>query len=322
MTLAWVIGGGGLLGTALRRRLLAGNTRLFSPQGRFAWGDDAAMQSQFAAAVQDFEAQAQARAHERWEIYWAAGLGTMGADRAQMAGETHALLLLLGLLAGNAALHARPGAIAYSGSAGAVWAACGAELISEDTPPATVQPYGLEKLHQEAAITQFAQAWPGLPVLLARISSLYGANQGLNKRQGLMSQVARSVVRRQPVQIFVPFDTIRDYIHADDAAARIVFALRALPADAGAQVRIVASEQPTTIAEIVATFRRLARTNPRIITSSSLETALYTRRVQFRSLFKSPASAPVCRSLMVGAAELLAHERLSHARASAQRATP
>lgn len=318
MTLAWVIGGGGLLGTALRRTLSAGDTRLFSPQGRFAWGDDQAMQRQFALAVQDFGAQA--GAHERWEIYWAAGLGTMGADRTQMASETQALLLLLGLLAANAALHARPGAVAYSGSAGAVWAACGADVIDEDTPPATVQPYGIEKLRQEDALRQFASAWPHLPVLLARISSLYGTNQGLNKRQGLMSQVARNVVRRQPVQIFVPFDTIRDYIHADDAAAHIAFALRALPADAGAQVRIVASEQPTTIAEIVATFRRLARYNPRIITSSSRETALYTRRIQFRSLFKGAPWAPMCRSLMVGAAELLAHERHSHARANAQHA--
>jgi UDP-glucose 4-epimerase len=207
MTLAWVIGGGGLLGTALRRTLSAGDTRLFSPQGRFAWGDDQAMQRQFALAVQDFGAQA--GAHERWEIYWAAGLGTMGADRTQMASETQALLLLLGLLAANAALHARPGAMAYSGSASAMWAACGADVIDEDTPPATLQPYGLEKLRQEDALRQFASAWPHLPVLLARFSSLYGTNQGLNKRQGLMSQVARNVVRRQPVQIFVPFDTIR-----------------------------------------------------------------------------------------------------------------
>lgn len=319
MTLAWVIGGGGLLGTALRRKLATRNTHLFSLQSPLPWGDYSAMQRQLTLAVEEFGART--REHERWGIYWAAGVGTMGADRAQMTGETHALLLLLSLLPACRALRARPGAMAYAGSAGAVWAASAADMVTENTPTATMQPYGLEKLCQEDAIRQFALAWPGLPILLARISSLYGANQGLNKRQGLMSQVARSVVRRQPVQIFVPFDTIRDYIHADDAAARIVFTLRALPLDAGAQVRIVASEQPTTIAEIVATFRRLACANPRIVTSSSRETALYNRRIQFRSLFPSPPSAPACRSLMVGAAELLAQERLSHARANAQPAT-
>lgn len=182
MTLAWVIGGGGLLGTALRHALAAAGARLFTPQDRFLWGDEAAMQQQFAAALDAFEAQA--RPADRWEIYWAAGLGTMGADRAQMAGETQALSLLLAQLAARPALRALPGALAFSGSAGAVWAGSAAELVSEQTPTATAQPYGLEKLRQEEAIRHFAAGWPQLPILLARITSLYGANQGWAKRQG------------------------------------------------------------------------------------------------------------------------------------------
>ena len=54
--------------------------------------------------------------------------------------------------------------------------------------------------------------------MIGRFSNLYGPGQNLGKLQGLISRLALSAVTRQPINIFVPLDTIRDYVYVDDAA--------------------------------------------------------------------------------------------------------
>lgn len=104
------------------------------------------------------------------------------------------------------------------------------------------------------------------------------------------------------------FDTIRDYITADDAAARLVMILREGNGDLRYQMRLVASEHPATIAAIIATFKRVSRHRPRVVTSVSRSTALYTRRVQFRSLTPAGVHPFPSTSLIVGIGELLQAE--------------
>jgi UDP-glucose 4-epimerase len=120
------------------------------------------------------------------------------------------------------------------------------------------------------------------------------------------------MLRNQPIQIYVPFDTIRDYLLADDAAAALISALAVASDKEVALTKIVASEEPTTIAEIISIFKRIARRAPRIVTSASRMTAVYSRRVQFRSVVAAD-SAPVPRtSLLVGIAQVMAAERAAY----------
>jgi UDP-glucose 4-epimerase len=312
MTIAWVLGSGGLLGTALCRTLRINGTELFVSPERFCWDSGPELASQLAFAVQAFASQI--GASDRWEIYWAAGVGVMSSSEDALAPETRALSLLLRLIESERRLMAASGAIAFASSAGAIYAGSSDEVVTENTPPTPTTAYAREKLRQEDLIRSFAGTNSRMTVLIARISTLYGPGQAAGKRQGLLAHIARSALRKQPIQIYVPYDTIRDYIAADDAAAAMLAALRATSANPRLLTKIIASEHPTTIAEIISIFMRIARRTPLIVTSASRLSSLYSRRVQFRSIVLSECAVTPRRSLIIGIAQLLAAERAAFAR--------
>lgn len=305
MTIAWVLGKHGLLGSALSHTLHASGTVLFAPGEQLHWMDNSAIRQQIRSAVKDFAQRADA--HSRWEIYWAAGIGTMSSAAAALEPETHALSELLDALSSQSNLDLSAGALAFASSAGAIYAGSAEEIISESTPPAPTTPYALEKLKQEELLRSFAATTSIGRLCIARFSTLYGIGQGMGKKQGLLTHLARSMIRRKPIQIFVPYDTVRDYITADDAAAEMAATLRmrGLPQVA---TKIVASEQAVSIAQIVSIFKRVMRQTPRVATSASPASALYTRCIKFKSTLPV-ASQRDRTSLVVGIAQLIAAER-------------
>ena len=312
MTLCWIIGRGGLLGSALAHALNQRSSVLYTPAVPFAWHDEAKLNDQIAVTLSEFAARA--RQVSSWEIYWAAGIGAMGSLPADLSYETAAWKYLLTLTAANDTLRLIPGRVAFASSAGAIYAGLSTDVINESCDIAPTTPYAFAKLEQERQLEHFVKSEMPIPALIARISTLYGPGQAGSKRRGLIAHMAGSIVRNRPIQIFVPFDTVRDYIVADDAAAVMVETLRARCSPSVA-IHIVASGRPTTIAEIVGTFRRIARRPPLIATSASRLSALYLRRVQFRSFMTLPTAAPKT-SLPVGIAQVLAAERLYFARGS------
>ena len=313
MTVAWVLGSSGLLGAALCRQLRRNGTEFFSPADRLAWNNSGEFAAQLAAAVRSFADRVGAA--DRWEIYWAAGIGTMASAPEALAPETRALSLLLRLLESESRLKAVSGSVALASTAGAIYAGSVDDIITENTAPAPTTAYAHAKLEQEALLRCFADAHDHASVLIARISTLYGPGQTAGKKQGLMTYLARSILRNHPVQIYVPYDTIRDYITTDDAAAAMVAAARdtagSMTGKPRAVIKIVASERPATIAEIVSIFRRLARRAPRIATSANKLSAVYARRVQFRSILSAGPVATPTTTLAIGIAQLMAAERVA-----------
>lgn len=311
MTVAWVVGCNGLLGSALSSALCCKETILFKHTERFCWGNEPILHDQLESAVEAFATYLQG--NSEWHIYWAAGVGSMGSTQSELDVETRALSALIKFIESQTKLITAKGSCVFASSAGAIYAGSTDDIINEHTPIAPTTVYAHEKLKQENLISEFANNNGNVTALLARISTLYGAGSANSKRRGLITEIARRIARNQPMQIYVPFDTLRDYIIAQDAAVIIISTTNLVSGKSGVFMKIIASEQSVTIAEIISTFKRVARRPPRIVTSASKLSGIYSRRIQYRSHFVS-IKGPVCStSLLVGISQVMSAERLSYA---------
>jgi len=257
--LAWVVGSGGLLGGAVaraaRRRFLA------SP---VPWTDP---ESAARVLESDLARFATAADGGDWALVWAAGGGVVASSVSELRTETAILERFL------AALRLRRprgrGALFLASSAGGVYAASTGAPFDEHTQPHPVSAYGAAKLAQEElATTTLADA---VPIALGRISNLYGPGQNLAKPQGLVSQLCLAAARRTVVNLFVPMETLRDYLYVDDAAAMIA----ALVSDVVRNqpeppvLRNLVSGRSTPVAGVVRVVQQIARRPVRIALGSA-----------------------------------------------------
>lgn len=307
MTLAWVLGRGGLLGSALARELPRQGATLFDAPYPISWDDPTWWSWQLNQAAKLLGSTL--TPGRPWAVYWAAGVGTMSSSAEDMAQETQALTLLLAALEEQANLKNSPGTLVLASTAGALHTTDDGIAISEASQPSPNSPYGHAKLAHEAQLVQWAQRGPGRQVLLARLSTLYGPGQTWGKRQGLISHMARCLLRHQPVHIYVPLGTLRDYLYADDAAQAMVHAAKTMPAHAPVELRLICSEKAVSVAEIIGTFTRLTRRAPRIVTSVARASSLYPPRVVFRSLHREHPVETRQTSLLVGVSRVIESER-------------
>jgi UDP-glucose 4-epimerase len=305
---AWIIGAGGLLGGSLKSVLREEGTQVFEPPSRLYWSDPVGFAAEVQPMVRQFASHA--KHSTRWMLLWAAGQGTMGSSSESMSQETRLLQSLLRALTETPELRTRPGSFFFASTAGAVYAGSEDDTITERSTPAARLPYGVEKLTQERLIAAWTNTMVHTSVLIGRISTLYGRGQAQTKSQGIISHIARCVVRGKPIHIFVPLDTIRDYLYVADGARDIACHLRALEHCNEVTMKIIAAEASTTIAQIVGTFEQISRRKPLIVTSATPLGAQYLRRLCFRSVVPPLTKAAHRTSLLVGISEVMAHERL------------
>lgn len=312
MKRVWVIGAGGMLGCAVTRELCREGVEVYRYSNPFDWKNQQRLRAQFEAAILEF--MTGLTASDAWEIYWAAGVGSMGSSRADLDGETAALEGFLASLKQRLAASGVPGVLGFASSAGALYAGSPDFEITEETPVTVANDYAAAKLGQERLLEAFASRQSPARVLIARFSTLYGPGQAQGKRQGLLSHIARCALRHQPVEIFVPLDTSRDYLFIDDAASDFIGSSQALRAgDERFQVRIIAAERSVTISEIVATFNRLNKRRLRVVCNRNNLSALYAPRVAYRSVSPLAVGRDIRRhTLLEGAAALLRAERMAY----------
>ena len=246
--ITWIIGSGGLLGAALARQARG---HIYRP-GPIPWHDPDLASLTLHRHARAFEQQAQ---EQRWRVVWAAGAATT----ATPADEAYAELApLTGLITGlRSALPSGHGSFVLASSAGGIYAGAGRPPFTTATAPAPLSPYGELKLAQEDLATSTLSGLAN--VLVARLSNLYGPGQDLTKLQGLISHLAKSAITRQPVNIFMPLDTTRDYIYAADAAETLLEATDNPGVPFGTRTEIVASGRGTTIAQLIRTMNEVTK---------------------------------------------------------------
>ncbi|MES1173870.1 MAG: NAD-dependent epimerase/dehydratase family protein [Myxococcales bacterium] len=306
--LVWVVGAGGLLGSALLRELGADGFRNARP---FTWTQRNVLRAELEATLAEFGARVAEQPGRPWAVAWCAGLSVVGTDAAQLASDTDIFQLLLELLAQEPKLRDSRGAVLLASSAGGVYAGCGASPIGEHTPPAPSSPYGREKLAQEHLLLAWANRQPApVSTLIARVSNVYGPGQRLEKQQGLISHLARCSLHDVPVHVYVSLDTVRDYLFADDAGRRLKDGLVRLLRDApGSRItKIYASEREISIAGLLGIFRHIADRPLRVVFGLHPVSPLQPAHLQFRSQVWLPEATP-CLELAQGMAEVYRQQR-------------
>lgn len=109
--------------------------------------------------------------------------------------------------------------LAFASSGGAVYGRHGAgrRALSETDECLPLSPYGIQKLAVEHYLrTACDQGWLRATVL--RIGNAYGCLLPAERRQGLIGVAMTRLLAGQPVRVFGPLSTVRDYVHVDDVA--------------------------------------------------------------------------------------------------------
>jgi len=304
----WIVGRG-LLGYGIESRIRIQNPEaVIFETPRFSWSNPVKISVEFSLSIAAFAESA--KACGRYRIFWTAGRGMMSSSDDDMRKEAENLKEFLNILTANVPINAVTGFLGFSSSAGGVYGGSTENVITEASAVAPNTAYGRGKIDQEALVKSAATPLRG--VLIARISNLYGPGQSRTKKQGLLTHIARCMLVRKPIHIFVPFDTMRDYLHASDCA--IDFTNASTLVEAGETVtKIFASEVPATIATIVGLFRRITRQAPLLVTGTTALAAVYPHRMQFSSNVLKNARGEQRIGLHEGIAETLSHERMQYA---------
>jgi nucleoside-diphosphate-sugar epimerase len=292
-THCWVVGRGGLLGRHVETSLATAHAHVSfrRPESPIRWQDTQQAITDLGREAAGFFGRV-ARTTEPWRLLWCAGAGVVPTSAEAVAEETATLKHFLGSVADRLTKDpqlAERGTLFFASSAGGVYAASSARPPFDETSPATaLAPYGREKLLQEDLFKRLADEC-GVRLLIGRLSNLYGPGQTLSKPQGLIAHVGDAALRREPVSIYVPLDTIRDYLFAPDAGRIVVAAIERHEATSRHDVsprivtKIFASEVETTVATVLGTWGRVLRRPLRVALAGSPAGRLQPRVLSFRS---------------------------------------
>ena len=288
---AWVVGGGGLLGSAVCRRL-----RALGREPRTTvvpWKDHGTAVAVLLAAVEELTGAL--------EVYWCAGAGVVATSQEDLAAEVAVLEAFLGRWQpGDQHRHG----FFLASSAGGVYAGASGGPFTERTEPAPLSSYGHAKLRTEAVATEFARR-TGTALLVGRLSNLYGPGQNLSKPQGLVSALCRAQLTRQPVSVYVSLDTRRDYLFVDDAAAMVVAATGQVTDHGVRALKVIASERSTTVGAVLGDLHRITRRRPPIVLGTNPQSRFQVRDLRLRSVAWPHTSALARTPLSAGIAATL-----------------
>ena len=268
-----IVGASGLLGSAVAAAVEQ-RSELDAVRARITWSDPARARRELTGYLDTF-------GQDPWQVLWCAGVGVNGVSSDQFDAEVAQFELFLADLQERTT--DATSLVFLASSAGGIYAGAESPPFREATPVAPLAPYGHAKLRMERALLDFHER-TGVRVLIGRLSNLYGAGQNLDKQQGLISHLVLGAIERRPVSIFVPLDTIRDYLFVEDAAKLVLDSCDALrTSQRGAAVKILASQQGTTVATMIGLVNSSTGSRPPIVLGTSPLAGQQGRDIRLRS---------------------------------------
>lgn len=220
--LASVIGRGGFLGSAVSVALHRFAIPEYRGKSKLSWPSEySSFQIELFKRSLDLylEELGELQSDRRIAVFWCAGRSFPRSNYLEVELDRLLFDLVIGSVLkkfGGPNLH-----VIYASSAGGLYSDFSHGPFGPQSPVSPRTPYGLMKLAGEEHL-QSASCREGATWTIARISNLYGPRQNLEKTQGIISKLAISAISRIPIPIFVPLDTVRNYIYIDDAAEKLV----------------------------------------------------------------------------------------------------
>jgi UDP-glucose 4-epimerase len=263
--LVWVIGGRGMLGSAVRRvaRMSEEWTTFETPA--IPWGVAADVDAAVTESFRRLREQSR-RDDSDWSIVWAAGAANVASSDDETDAEARQFRRIFDILTTEIDGDTR-GSVFFASSVGALYGGAASPPFTEHTPIAATSPYGRLKIELEKVIADFS-ATTGTASVIGRITNLYGPGQRLDKAQGLISHLLLSRYGPTPASIYVPLGTVRDYFYVDDCARLVLDSLleltRANVAPGTVVTKLFGSGQGVSISSLLGYLRYLTKGTPSV----------------------------------------------------------
>jgi len=291
--ITWVIGAGGLLGSSIVRK----SDNVF-PAEKVPWQDPSAAIATLQSQAEQFQRTAAA---QEWSIIWAAGRATTASTATETAIELSIFAALVNAI--RTFLPAGEGGVFIASSAGGIYSGSQDPPFDRHSAPQPLGAYGELKLAQEQLAIEVLHDF--CPVVIGRMSNLYGPGQDLTKLQGLISRLARASIDKVPLTMFVSLDTLRDYIYVDDAASVISYWMYEVPKETGSPiVAVIASGQSVSLGYVIALMRDITRTRIPIAYGAHASAAVQSRDLRLIPTNVEDTSRLVSTPFVVGAKQV------------------
>lgn len=287
---SWILGKGGLLGSAVHAELSRRGRNVWSPDEPLPWNDSPTIEQALTTAASQFSATV---GDGRWSLYWCAGAGVVGTSEDQLKRESQLFQFFLDSLGERIGRRTgSAGTLFLASSAGGLYAGASPAPFTEETRPRPLSAYGWAKFEQESLAREWAERH-GISLLVGRLSNLYGPGQDLSKNQGLITQVCRCTIARQPLILYVPLDTIRDYLFVPDAASMILDGVDDIGEEASRtaspvfETKILASQESSTVGGILAEVRRVIKRPISVVMAHSPNARFQVRDLRMKSIVRT-----------------------------------
>ena len=141
-----------------------------------------------------------------------------------------------------------------------------------------------------------------IKVSIFRLANVYGPNQDTGKDQGLISTITHSLLHHKPVNIFVPLQTVRNYIYADDAGEVIARNITQLTNEKKSKIylKLVASDRNISLSSLINEFRLVYGHRPTVFNSVSGATSKHPINLRLQSIISDPCKELSFTPLAVG----------------------
>ena len=269
----WILGRGGFLGTAIAREASSGGYSVF-PQKTIPWNSPKQRVNVLKEMAEEFNVFTRDIAPT---IIWAAGSEGVAISSSHLASESDSFQDFVHILTQIDTLFGAT--VVIVSSAGGVFSGSPTPPFCVDSPVQAINEYGRNKIAiEDLAVAQLNSLYR---VHIARITNLYGPWPG--PRQGLINRLCTAAATREALQIYVPLDTVRDYIYVSDAARLLLLEIDlAQNSEASPSISLIGSGENSSIGTVINTVSHVSHRKIPVTMAQGKATQLQPRDLRMQ----------------------------------------